>query len=156
MRQKIKELIVENDFKVAVEVGVRHGYFSEFLLRNTNLDILYCVDPWILNSENRSPESSYETAKKILTPFEERVSILKMTGNEALSLFENGFFDFVYLDALHDEESVFRDITGWWPKTKIGGIISGHDYINKEGYGVIQAVNKFAKNNNLELKNTQK
>ena len=36
--------------------------------------------------------------------------------------------DMVYIDAGHTECDVAIDIACWWPKVRIGGIISGHDY----------------------------
>jgi predicted O-methyltransferase YrrM len=59
-------------------------------------------------------------------------------------LFENNFFDAVYIDADHTYESVSREIKTWLPKVKIGGFICGHDYIERPGFnfGVIKAVNE--------------
>ena len=33
-----------------------------------------------------------------------------------------------------------EDIREWSKKVKKGGIVSGHDYVKKNGYGVIEAV----------------
>ena len=52
----------------------------------------------------------------------------------------NEFFDFIYIDADHEYESVKKDIEAWIPRLRSGGIIAGHDYI---GYrGVHDAVNE--------------
>ena len=40
--------------------------------------------------------------------------------------------DFVYLDARHDFNGVFEDLSVWWPKLKMGGILAGHDYCDGE------------------------
>ena len=55
-----------------------------------------------------------------------------MLSVEAASLFENGSFDFVYLDADHSFESVWQDLSVWYPKIRIGGILAGHDFLDGE------------------------
>jgi len=47
--------------------------------------------------------------------------------------------DLVFIDALHDYESVMQDISLWWPKVRQGGILAGHDY-NHKWPGVERAV----------------
>ncbi len=51
--------------------------------------------------------------------------------------FNDGAFDFVYIDADHSYEAVKRDIAAWLPKIKPGGIIAGHDRVRE---GVHRAV----------------
>ena len=85
------------------------------------------------------------------------IEIIRDFSVEGSKRFEDGFFDFVYLDAAHDYESVVDDLAAWWPKVKSGGILSGHDYFpdnrvwrGKE-VGVWKAVNEFAEANNIEV-----
>lgn len=59
----------------------------------------------------------------------------------AASLYPDDHFDFVFIDAAHDYESVKKDIEAWWPKVKQCGIISGHDYC-VSWPGVMKAVNE--------------
>ena len=42
--------------------------------------------------------------------------------------FEDESIDFIYIDAEHKFEYVYRDIVNWYPKMKKGGIFAGHDY----------------------------
>jgi hypothetical protein len=49
-----RELILhlnETKAELAVEVGVRDGYFSKFILDNTSVKKLYAIDPWERNAE---------------------------------------------------------------------------------------------------------
>ena len=57
--------------------------------------------------------------------------------------FEDGTFNFVYIDGDHSYDGVKRDIELYLPKIKEGGIIGGHDYNKKEWEGVVKAVNEY-------------
>lgn len=60
---------------------------------------------------------------------------------QAAELFTNESLAFCFIDAGHDHSSVAADITAWFPKVRIGGLLAGHDYGN--GWpGVIRAVNE--------------
>ena len=59
---------------------------------------------------------------------------------DAVKDFKDESLDFVYIDANHGYESTKEDIREWSKKVKKGGIVSGHDYVKKNGYGVIEAV----------------
>ena len=88
---------------------------------------------------------------------EPRVAIHRLFSEDAVLLFGNCSFDWVYLDADHTLESVRRDIHLWWPKVKIGGFLCGHDYIEErweKSYSYIQvkeAVDQFCVESGLEL-----
>jgi len=58
--------------------------------------------------------------------------------------YQDNYFDFVYIDANHKYKSIKKDLDAWFPKVKKGGVLAGHDYTARRGYGVIQAVTKFA------------
>lgn len=46
----------------------------------------------------------------------------------AAARYADGSLDFVFIDADHEAESVYADLTAWWPKLKPGGTLAGHDY----------------------------
>lgn len=69
---------------------------------------------------------------------------------EALSLIPDESLDFVYIDARHEYQYVKEDIEGWFKKVRVGGIVSGHDYVEREGFGVIQAVSEFVNENDID------
>lgn len=48
---------------------------------------------------------------------------------EAAQDFADRSLDFVYIDGNHQFQYVAWDIAEWSKKVKVGGIISGHDYI---------------------------
>ena len=39
--------------------------------------------------------------------------------------FEDGYFDFIYVDARHDFKGVWEDLVAYWPKLRAGGIFAG-------------------------------
>ncbi len=44
-----------------------------------------------------------------------------------------GYFDLVYIDAVHEEQPVVDDIRASWPLVREGGWIAGHDYVVADG-----------------------
>jgi predicted O-methyltransferase YrrM len=65
---------------------------------------------------------------------------------DASKSYKDGTFDLVFIDAMHDYESVKTDILAWLPKVKPGGILAGHDYMHAgEHAGVGRAVDEVVK-----------
>lgn len=137
------DVINKFNYKIGIEIGVRDGNYSNLLLKNSNLDILYSVD-CIYNQNAKNTLSKYNNRSKYIVEYSEQASLK----------FSDNFFDFIYIDAGHSYESVTQDIEIWWPKLKINGLIAGDDYTYvfnpSEGrYGVVEAINDFMKKNNL-------
>lgn len=75
---------------------------------------------------------------------------------EAAQDFEDGYFDWIYIDTDHSYETTRDELELYAPKMKPGGIIAGHDYkignwISMYRYGVIEAVHEFCVKHNWEL-----
>ena len=70
--------------------------------------------------------------------------ILRDYSYDAVKTIKDNYFDFIYLDGSHLLKDVKRDLKEWFPKLKKGGIMAGHDYIEDEDFGVIEAVNNFS------------
>jgi hypothetical protein len=79
-------------------------------------------------------------AKRRMAPY--KATFMQMPSLEAAKLIKDESLDFVYIDALHDKQSVLDDITAWEPKVRIGGIVAGHDWGHR---GVTDAVMEFTK-----------
>lgn len=62
---------------------------------------------------------------------------------EAVKSFRDKSLDFVYIDGNHTLPYIINDIIEWSKKVRMGGIISGHDYIKTIGNNnhVVHAVN---------------
>jgi hypothetical protein len=142
---------------IGVEVGVKQGRYSEFLLRHWQGAKLISVDSWRESSDGAyvdnanvpqpEQEAFYEEARRRLGPFGERSEIWRTTSLEAARRIGDGELDFVYLDARHDEHSVLEDLEAWYPKLRPGGVFAGHDYLDGHvrgtEFGVRRAVDAF-------------
>jgi hypothetical protein len=126
------------DYKHCCEIGVDKGGFSKHILEKTNIKKLFCVDPWIddfgsdHDPEYFDPDGNVRMnqTKENLKEFIEngKAHLIKATGIEACTQFEDESLDFVYIDGDHSLMGVINDLYCWTPKVVTGGIISGHDF----------------------------
>ena len=88
-----------------------------------------------------------ETCRRNVEEFGDRSTMFPAWSADAAEIVENNTLDFVYLDARHDFNGVFEDLSMWWPKLKAFGILAGHDYCDGErpegDFFVQTAVNAF-------------
>ena len=145
----------------AVEVGVAEGGFSFFLLDHWP-GICYQVDPWkhqdtpgYSGHGTEDQDGRYADICRKAIDYNGRAIPVRMTSVEAAPTFANGWFDFIYIDAIHTYESNSLDLELWYPKLRTGGIFAGHDYLNGtfhgQSYGVKQAVDEFAVKHGLTV-----
>lgn len=130
-----KYLVDTFQVKTAIEVGVLHGYFSDVLL-SAGVNLIG------IDIEKLPRISDLERI------WREKFKFVEKTSVNAINDFDNESLDLIYLDNDHSYEYVIEELFGWWPKLKIGGLMTGHDYIkfrhNELGdYGVIEAVEEF-------------
>jgi hypothetical protein len=145
---------------VGVEIGVKRGDFSEWLLSHWSGRLLVSIDPWYEDDPVEYHDTSnvaqvvhedfYAMTVQRLERFGERSSIWRTTSVEGAERARSsglGPVDFVYIDARHDYESVLEDLAAWAPLMKAGGVMAGHDYLDGEiaqgTFGVKRAVNEF-------------
>jgi hypothetical protein len=98
------------------------------------------IDPWLsadpdeyVDRSNVSQdefERYYAQTRERLARHGSRSSIWRMTSVEAAANVPDHSFDFVYIDARHDYESVKEDLEAWCSKVRPGGILAGHDYVD--------------------------
>lgn len=163
--------IEKYDCKSICEIGVRDGRNFIRMIKHDSI-LAVAVDAWrddgiLARNDNcytqEELDNQYDKFKESVKdkPF---VKIIRDYSFNAVKQFPNECFDFVYIDADHTFEGCYQDIIDWYPKVKKEGILCGHDYkamrhiqskktgkILKLKYGVIEAVNKFAKEKNLEF-----
>ena len=146
---------------VGIELGIFQAEsFCTILQTCENVEKLYGVDRWepyydyikdeedgMLVDEKISEINkfiSYHNLK--FSGCQSRGQFLEMSTKEASSLFENNFFDFIFLDAYLSYEQAKSELYDWYPKLKSGGIFCGHDWSYDN---VQQAVNEFRYENNI-------
>lgn len=129
------------------ELGADEGNFSETILSITDPDELYLIDVW------GSKEYSNRSVEEVKTRYADRIAdgtveLLPERPEVALERFEDGVFDWVYIDTTHTYEQTLKELKIGRQKVKSDGVIAGHDYCLgdvPEGrwYGVIPAVHEF-------------
>ncbi len=148
---------------ITAEIGVATGGFSRKILDILKPDKFYAIDMYSENIDHFW--DVYFVDKRHYEWYQEHFAkdiengVLEMkkgTSWEVLEEFPDAFFDYVYLDAGHDYESVKRDVDVLKRKVKDGGIIQFNDYIIY-GYesqlfmGIVPAVNQLLNDTNSEL-----
>jgi len=139
---------------IAAELGVNRGEFSAKILRISRPKILHLIDIW--DSERYNNNLFLEVKEKFTDKLQSgTVQIHRKLSTEASSDFEDGYFDFVYIDTEHSYNVTKEELTSYASKMKRNGIIAGHDYTRctfKAGrFGVIDAVHEFCVKYNWEL-----
>lgn len=134
---------------VCIELGVAEGEFAErFLRRNPHVAHLFGVDLYADRGHNT--EEYCGTTRRLL-PFLGRHSLLRMSFDDALTIFPDGYFDLIYVDGYaHTGQEDGVTLQRWYPKLKPGGIFSGDDY-DPKWPKVQQAVNDFAKLHGVQI-----
>jgi predicted O-methyltransferase YrrM len=130
----LNDLIIENlnSNSVVCEIGSFKGASSTLFAYYCKQ--VYCVDYF---NEEENYEKHFD---KNISDFNNIIKI-KHTSSNAVKLFEDNYFDLIYIDADHNYDEIKTDITIWKPKIKKGGLLAGHDY-QVRCDGVIRAVNE--------------
>jgi ubiquinone/menaquinone biosynthesis C-methylase UbiE len=145
---------------VCVEIGVLGGDWSQHILQSTTPTELTLIDTFNSNDyphKNRFTKSNHEYYIK--TKFEtygDKVQVKKGLSWDILADFPDNHFDWIYVDAAHDYNSVKKDLKQCLRVLKDGGMLVMNDYISfdhftKEEYGVVPATNEFMIENNFEM-----
>lgn len=105
---------------VGIEVGCDVGAHAEALLTYTDTIHLTLIDlfenPWC---------EGYCFGR--LARWRHKVTIKKSTSHQE-SQKTSGPFDYIYIDILHDEQSVANSLNDWWPHLAKGGILGYRNY----------------------------
>jgi len=141
--------VAEQFFKVkgrAAEIGVFQGKFAAKNVKHWRGEY-YMIDAWQYRksdvdmgehgqdknfaSEEINIKNMNEARERVLSVVgvnQTRVHLVRDLSVSAASRFPDEYFDWLYVDAMHDFENVVRDLEAWWPKLRQGGLFSGDDY----------------------------
>jgi predicted O-methyltransferase YrrM len=72
-----------------------------------------------------------ENLKERLKVFHNKGIIRQGLSEDIVSEFKDESLDFIYIDGDHTYEGCKKDVELWWPKLRVGGLFSGHDYKNR-------------------------
>jgi len=125
----LKHLIQKYDYKSMIEVGVRDGRTTFYLLDNIPDLIIYGIDR----------DVSFATQEKI-SKYKNR--LIPIQGHSHLVANKLPDVDLVFIDADHSYNGCKGDILAYRGKVKSTGTLSGHDI---DYPGVNQAVNELLK-----------
>ena len=168
--------VAERQFKKignAIEVGVWRGEFAAHNLRFWSGNYVMC-DLWGFREDGTADKNMDDKGSWNEVMFDairntlfagERVTMNKGASIEVAKTFPDNFFDWIYLDALHDYDSVMADMEAWWPKLRTGGLFSGDDFGDQSlrwqekyggvakgfNWGVREAVTEFAAKYNKQF-----
>jgi predicted O-methyltransferase YrrM len=135
---------------VIAEVGCFHGqstcFMAQHLKRHRKQVTFHVIDTFEGSPEHQAELAGADFYEAFLQNMRDAKVLQMLTphkarSEEAATTFADGTFDFVYIDAAHDYESVKRDIDAWLPKVKPGGALAGDDY-HPTWKGVMDAVNE--------------
>jgi len=140
------------DARTYVEVGCKDGRTTGHVLAQCPNLRAIAIDPWCVSPPggdgSRETYENWDFAKiesefwKNLGENKDRCEQARCTSAQASGFWvnpESQGVDVVFIDALHDYESVKQDIALWWPRVRPGGYLCGHDF-NHRWPGVERAV----------------
>lgn len=134
-------------FKRGVEIGIYLGGHAKIML-DAGLEV-WMVDEWKHREDYNDPanhdqttfDAFYEFVQKTLG-WRQKAHIIRASSLEATISVPDDL-DFVYIDAEHTPKAIKQDLELWYPKLRVGGIMSGHDWAN--GFEIEQTILDFAK-----------
>ncbi|MDR0375711.1 MAG: class I SAM-dependent methyltransferase [Treponema sp.] len=140
------------------EVGVAYGDFSRKIIDSMNPSKFYAIDIFASGPGEdfwgRTDWADLNIGQKefIERKFANEIGngkfiLKKGLSWDVLETFDDNYFDYVYLDAAHDYDSVKKDIRVLLNKVKNNGIIQFNDYTlydwsTNAPYGVVRAVDE--------------
>jgi glycosyltransferase involved in cell wall biosynthesis len=135
-------LAMYGEGKDCLEIGSFKGKSANYIAPNAKS--LVCIDPFRADNGGQTQYVDYTTLQDFLKNVAKFNNITPVIGKseEVYTQFKDQQFDMIFIDGMHDYDSVVKDIKCYWPKLKTGGHMCFHDY-QKDWNGVIKAVDEF-------------
>lgn len=147
---------------LGAELGVYRGDFTRILLDVAQPQMLHLIDPWYLLGQNwerfgvwgPTTSKALDTVKAryVKEIAADRVYLHVADDLKLLPEFPDGYFDWVYVDSLHERHHCAAELN--LLKTKVTGVIAGDDWVSDPAHpshGVCVAVREFIRSEPYEL-----
>ncbi len=132
----------ERGYKIGCEIGVFTAGHAAFILANTAVEKLYCVDSYIApmhivttitdGFDRRYWQACWDTmyhyAVDKLSAFGKRAYFIRMSAAQAASMIADHSLDFIFIDGDHSYAGALSDCGNYYDKVRSGGMIAGDDY----------------------------
>lgn len=159
-RHAVMDLLPKNG--VAAEIGVAIGRTSRIIVDKMQPQKFYAIDFYsgFPPQEDVYRKLGMNQREYVEHIFEKEiqegtVELRQGISWECLAEFEDDYFDYVYLDAGHDYESVKRDLKELQRVVKDGGIIQFNDFVrfvpSDYVFGIVRAVYELLNETKSEL-----
>lgn len=147
------------------EIGVYKGKFSRKILWRARPSSLVLVDAWdtqverghIPHIDEHDSQQFSALAKALPKKLKWYNPFCTITAHRSYSVpaaerYQDGEFDWIYIDADHSYDGTSGDLDAWGPKVREDGVILGHDFTNQPSardadFGVIEAVRDYVTEN---------
>jgi hypothetical protein len=166
------KLISETKPSLIIEVGTWKGQsainMANFIKKNKYQTKILCIDTWLgalefwdslahtpernLLLKNGYPQIYYQFLSNVIhAQVEDIILPFPNTSDTAYRYLINKKIksELIYIDASHEEEDVYRDVSNYYNMLSFGGIIFGDDYNN--WIGVNKSIRKFCQEKNLSF-----
>lgn len=135
---------------LGIELGVAAGSFSARMVQSGKFRQFFGVDVY----GDTHDITEYKKALRTVG-LQAHYHLLRMTFDQAIDLFPDNSFDFIYVDGYaHTGEEGGRTLIDWYAKLKPGGIMAGDDYDAQKWPLVVWAVHHLVAQLGLPLKVT--
>lgn len=149
-RFSVTELLDGND-NIGIELGVAQGEYSAAMVQSRKFSRFFGVDVY---GDHHNTSEYIATLKRI--GIHEPYHLIRSYFSDAIELFEDEFFDFIYVDGYaHTGEEGGETIFEWSRKLKVGGILAGDDY-HEDWPLVVAAVHEFCRQSGFDLMVTER
>lgn len=139
---RIKDLVINNNCKTVVELGVRSGVSTQALLAGIDETggklYSYDIQP-ILPTDGPRNTSIIERLGHLEVPnwkFELGSSL------EVYKYWKDEELDLIFIDTDHTPEQIYKELILWTPKVRIGGLIVMHD-VAEPSFKLMEGITKF-------------
>lgn len=157
MEKLIKERNVKTVFELGCWLGKSTRHIAQLLPDDGKV---YAIDHWLGSAEHQQSLEIPRLYEQFLSnvihaKLTHKIIPKRMTTLAAAQEFKQlgPLPDLVYVDASHDEESVYADISAYFPLVQGHGILCGDDWGwgAQMGFPVSRAVSRFANENHLQV-----